>query len=281
MSALGDAERDRAVETGFTFYREGEAAIREALDEIRSRSGAQAVQAGPLAYYGSLYDWLDRRSNIVDPGPIRALLREHILDHMAAEPGERILGEEVEERRLYTVQSLAETLGVDRRRMSRLLKKLGLIPDQATDLESGNMVFPVAEVEQLLSDFRDAIPLHELSDYIGASRSQAEGLYREGVLSPVIPPNGRGSVRRVVFARRVLDDFLDWIAGLVEDEEEGLVSIADACRIVGGTSPQLIKALRKRTVSARRRPRRHGVAAIVVDLDEVRSWQGQGALNDA
>lgn len=134
---LSRRDRSSALATGFRIYEEGAGAVYGALDEIRRSATATAVHAGPLAMYGALYDWLDRRSQLIAPGPVRDILREHILNHDAYAPGERLLGEPVGKRRLHSVISLAMTLKVNRRRMSRLLQKLGLVPEGATDGESG------------------------------------------------------------------------------------------------------------------------------------------------
>ncbi|UWQ57819.1 hypothetical protein K3722_15175 [Leisingera caerulea] len=107
----------------------------EALDTIRRRSPATAVQAGPLAKYGPLFDWLDRRCNAIDPGPIRDLLRNHIIKHDALSRGDTVLGYEIKERRYHSVHSLSEETNIPRVRMSRMLQKLGKIPAGAIHAE--------------------------------------------------------------------------------------------------------------------------------------------------
>ncbi|WP_044044121.1 hypothetical protein [Octadecabacter antarcticus] len=78
---LSPSQTEEATNIGFLIYREGTNAIEEAMDIIRQTSPATAVQAGPLTYYGKLFDWLDRWSNAIDPGPIRDILRDHIVKH--------------------------------------------------------------------------------------------------------------------------------------------------------------------------------------------------------
>ncbi|MDV6329070.1 hypothetical protein Q5L94_13550, partial [Idiomarina sp. Sol25] len=97
------AETEEATDIGFSIYCEGPDTVEEALDTIRQTSPANAVQAGPLAYYGALFDWLDRRRNSIDPGSIRDILRNHIVKHSAVEPGTTVLGVEITERRYHTL----------------------------------------------------------------------------------------------------------------------------------------------------------------------------------
>lgn len=269
---LSRIARSNALETGFCIYEQGKGAVYEALGDIRRKAAATAVQAGPLALYGVLYDWLDRRSQLIAPGPIRDILREHILNHDAYMQGEKLLGEVVAERRLHSVKSLSLTLKVDRRRMSRLLQKLGLVPEGATDAESGRLVFPVHEVEQLVKDYETAIPLAEVPEYIGGTQSQTLALYRAAVLPAVIPADAPGAVRRVIFARRVLDELLAMIQRLPLIKSEQLaeaLTVQEACQRHGGTTDELMRAIFAGHVAAQRisgDPRLHAVRVLVTDV---------------
>ena len=280
LGHLSRQERSSALD-GFRIYEQGADAVYAALDEIRSAASATAVHAGPLAMYGTLYDWLDRRSQLISPGPVRDILREHILNHDAYAPGERLLGKPVAERRLHSVVSLAVALKVDRRRTSRLLQKLGLVPEGATDGESGRLVFPVREVEQLISDYETAIPLAEVSAYIGCTQNQALSLYRVGVLSPLIPADAPGAVRRVVFARRVLDDLLSRIRQLpvLEDaQHRDVLPIAEACQRHGGRAEDLTQAVLAGEIKAFRLPcdaRLHTIRVNVSGLAAAKSLHRQ------
>ena len=271
LADLAREERSAAIEIGFEFYRQGPEAVRAALDEIRRKSSARAVQSGPLAMYGKLFDWLDRRANLIDPGPIRSILREHILEHTAIGAGEMLLGEVVEERRLHSVLSLSEHLGIPRKRMSRLLQKLGLVPEGAADAESGMLVFPVDEAEALCKEFETAIPLQGLADYLGASKRQALALYTAATILPLIPPDGRGSVRKVVFARSRLDDFLSRIGALGLVPREGCADIggiSTACQRMGGTTAELVQAILDGKIDAWRDPGEFGLRSVVVSLHD-------------
>ena len=259
--------RETAAVIGFEIFRSGPDAIFGALDDIRRRSAASAVQAGPLAVYGVLYDWLDRRAQLVSPGPIKDIVRRHILENSAYGAGERLLGEVVSERRLHSVQSLAATLKIDRRRMSHLLQKIGLVPEGASDAESGRLVFPVQEVEQLVQDYEASVPLAEAPAYLGGSQRLTLSLYRSGLLPPVIHSEAAGSVRRVLFAKRVLDEILGQISMLPiapPPLEADLVSVTEFCRRHGGKSEDLISAILSGERQGFRRPGEPHLNAILV-----------------
>lgn len=272
VTKLSPAQTEEATDIGFSIYREGPQAIEEALDTIRQTSPATAVQAGPLAYYGQIFDWLDRGSNAIDPGPIRDILRDHIVKHSAVEPGTTVLGVEVTERRFYTIYSLSAEVGIDRPRLSRLLKKLGQIPAAATDVESGNMVFEAAKTMPLIEAFKTAVPLQDVPEYLGASKRQVEVLYRAGIVKPLIPRTGRGSVRHVIFARQHLDDLLVRLYAFPElfaGAGANFHPIAYACQRGAGLFEDIFVEILAGQIPSVRHPERSGVGAIYVDVKAV------------
>ena len=272
LSKLTPTETEEATDIGFSIYSEGPEAIEESLDAIRKTSPATAVQAGPLAYYGQLFDWLDRRSNAINPGPIRDLLRDHIVKHSAIEPGTMVLGVEISERRYHTLHSLSATVGIARPRLSRLLKKLGEIPAGATEVESGNMVFEAAKTVPLIRAIKTAVSIHDVAEYIGASKRQVETLYRKGVIRPLIPRNGRGSVRQVVFAREHLDGMLKRISELPELDKgaEGKFhSISYASQRGAGHFKDVLSGILEDRIPGFRHTGKIGIGAIYVDVGSV------------
>ncbi|WP_193789513.1 TniQ family protein [Salipiger sp. CCB-MM3] len=276
LTKLSSAESEEATDIGFSIYREGPEAVEEALDTIRRTSPATAVQAGPLAYYGRLFDWLDRRANSIDPGPIRDILRDHIVKHSAVEPGTTVLGVEITERRYHTLYSLSDAVGIDRSRMARLLKKLGEIPDEATEVESGNMVFDAATSVSLIEAFQTAVPLRDLPDYLGTTKRQVEILYREGIVLPLVPRSGRGSVRHVVFARSHLDELLKKIARLPmlqPSNDEGFHPISYACQRGAGRFEHLFIEILEGKIPAVRHPDRTGIGSILVEVQPLVATQ--------
>jgi len=272
VTKLKPSQTEEVTDIGFSVYQEGPGAISEALDTIRQTSPATAVQAGSLAHYGKLFDWLDRRSNAIDPGPIRDILRDHIVKHSAVEPGATVLGIEITERRYYTIYSLSAEVGIDRPRLCRLLKKLDQIPSTATDVESGNMVFDAAKTMPLIEAFKTAVTLQDVAEYIEGNKGQVEVLYRVGMLKPLVPRTGRGSVRHVVFARQHLDDFLAEISELPElalDTGTNFHPLPYACQRGAGTFEGVFARVLSGEIPAFRQPGKVGVSAIYVDVDMV------------
>ncbi len=280
LRKLDVGEQECATEVGFTIYSDGPQAIEAALTEVRNSSPATAVQAGPLAMYGQLFDWLDRRSNAVDPGPIRDLLREHIIKHSAVDSGEVVLGVETMKRKYHSMQSLTHDTGIERRRLSRLMQKLGFFPAGTTDADSGRLVFAADEVINFINDYGSAVSLSEVPEYLGASKHQIESLYAAEILSPLIPRDARGAVRNVVFSRRHLDELLAQVMRLSEAKAgapENLNTIAYACQRSGGTTPEVITHILEGTLRAFRLTGKFGLASVVVSPTEAVKLRKQAA----
>ena len=280
VTYLDDAAREAATDRGFECMCEGPGAVAAALDEIRAASQAKAVQAGSLAMYGRFYDWLDRRANHLDPGPIRGVFRDHIVRHSALAVGEMVLGRAVERRLSHTIGSLSAATGIERRRLGRLLVLLGHVPADVSDIEAGRIVFPAAQLEEFCADLSDAVLLHDVPEYLSASRYQVQAMYTVGILKPVVPAEERGEVRNVSFARRHLDDIFARIEALpVRDpaDADGLQSIAQACRRGGSVTVDLIGQILSGMCPAARMKGPPGIDRILVlsgDIEEIRNAAG-------
>ncbi|MCK8463068.1 TniQ family protein [Aliiroseovarius sp. S1339] len=273
---LSAAQTEEATDIGFSIYREGLEAVADALDTIRMTSPASAVQAGPLAHYGKLYDWLHRRSNTVDPGPIRDILRDHIVKNSAVEPGTKVLGVEVTERKYHTLQSLSAEVDIPRVRLSRVLKRLGQLPEDATEVDCGNAVFEAAKTVPMVEAFKSAVRLQDVPDYLGASKGQFEALYRIDIVKPLIPRTGRGSVRHVVFSRAHLDDFLrslEELPLLADDAEGDFHPIAYACQRGAGLFEDVFVDIQAGKICGYRHSDKVGIGSVYVDVSSLSKFK--------
>ncbi|MDE4276534.1 hypothetical protein PXK58_19435 [Phaeobacter gallaeciensis] len=238
------------------------------MDTIRQTSPANAVQAGPLAHYGKLSDWLDRRSNSINPGPIRDLLRDHIVKYSAVEPGNTVLGVEITERRFHTLYGLSAAVGIKRPRPARLLKKLGEIPAVTTEIEGGKMVFEAVTTVSMIEAFQTAIPF-AISPNISAQRNGRLKFSLGGIVLPLILSTERGWVRHVFFGRSHLDELLAKIAGSPTTPVSGegdLHPIFYACQRGADRFEYLFSEILNGNIPAFRHPRKQGIGLLLVDV---------------
>lgn len=269
----------RAGAAGFAIASRGEGVVREALDGVASLSTTSSGKAGPKAIYGRLYEWLAYGSPIVDQGPIRAVLREHILDTLAIEPGELLLGERVEIRRLHSVHSLSERTGLHRKRLRKILVRTGMVSEASWDMAANRLVFPAQLAEDLCRDIVDAVSLHLVPEIIGCSRTQAESLYRVGVLRPVVDRDLGSGIGKIAFARRDLEGFLMTLSRLPLEVEgaDGVVDLVNAAKRTGRTTGDLVARVLAGTLPAVRRRGDVGLAQIRIrsmDLEPLKVLVG-------
>lgn len=274
--ALSDEDWRQAGATGFEITSNGADAVTAALSQIAAMSTTTAGQAGPKAIYGRLYEWLAYTSPVLDLGPIRGLLRESILDTIIIEPGESLLGERVVGRRLHSVHSLSIKTGLHRKRLRKILVSAGFVADDSWDVAAHRLVFPMAEAEQLCHDIVDSVSLHLVPEVIGCSRTQAESLYRERTLKPVIDIDATQSIGKLAFARRDLMSLLEEIGLLpvVFHRKSELVDLVSACKRTGRSTGDIMTRVFAGQLAAYREEgvlSFHRVKLLLSDLDPIRT----------
>ncbi|WP_417702431.1 hypothetical protein [Pseudophaeobacter sp.] len=131
------------------------------------------------------------------------------------------------------------------------------------------MVFEAATTIPMVEAFKAAVPLRDVPDYLGASKRQIEILYREGLVLPLVPRSGPGSVRHVVFGRSRLDELLARIARLPEIApscDGDFHPISYACQRGADRFEFLFSEILEGRIPAFRNPDRTGIGSIVVDV---------------
>lgn len=145
---------------------------------------------------------------------------------------------------------------------------MGEIPESASELEGGNMVFEVERTMRFIDAFKTAVSLADVPAYIGASKRQVEILYRNGTLKPLVPSTSRGSVRHVVFGRDHLDDLLEGLNRLPElplpiSPEHH--PIAYACQHGAGPFGGLFEGILSGESGFWRHPEKVGIRSVYVE----------------
>ena len=217
---------------GYDIARNGPEAVSEALTRIVAMSSTTAGQAGPKAVYGSLYEWIAYGSKTVEFGPIRDLLRENILNTLAIEPDDVLLGERVTGRRLHSVYSLSVQAGLHRKRLRKILVQAGFASEDSWDLAAHRLVFDADKAELLCQDIIESVSLHLVPAVLGCSRTQAESLYRERIIVPVIAIDTEHKIGKLAFARRHLSKLLEDInlLPIARRENPDLVTLTSATK---------------------------------------------------
>lgn len=174
---------DRAGTVGFEFTQLGESGVREALGEVQRRAWFEEripSQAGPQMVFGRLYQWLHSSKNQKEVGPIRDIVRQHILDTMYVAKGTTLMGMDVMASRKHTVASLAKLSGVHPKTLRNALALAGLIPDRS--VTGGEALFDAEEGLRVVDELADAVTQLHLPAYMKATRGQVVTLIEGGFL---------------------------------------------------------------------------------------------------
>lgn len=276
LKKLTQDDWDAAGRAGFEYASRGEEAIRDALTLMQARfvqSGVSATGlAGPQMVFGRLYQWLEFSSTKKDPGPIRSLLREHILDTMAIDPDRLLLGEPVKVRRRHSVQSLAEATGTHQKTVRNLLVIAGLIPEDP--LKAVIASVGAAEGERLAAKMKTSVAQNQLPRMLNTTRGQVIQLVESGILPPISRPKDRSGGRGAV-ALEVVQSFLADIGRDAKDvpsAPDGMFGIPEAAQFSRVTTPVIVRLLLGRALTrVYRLADVPGYGGILLDPDEVRT----------
>nr|WP_309504216.1 TniQ family protein [uncultured Roseovarius sp.] len=219
---------------GFDICSLGPTAIRDALSKVRIDAGCRSGRTGPQAAFGQLFNWLKKTERSGDEGPIRDVVREAILENFSIGPGEMVLGEIVDRRKMHSVNSLTNATGLTRYRLYRIMRKARLILDEDNDAALNQRVFPAEEAEAMIARIQNSIPQNRIQGVLGCSKTHAEQLVRSGLISSVVPmTEGDVGLTRGDFNLDDLSGFLDSVCvgtQIMADEVDGFANLTHAAR---------------------------------------------------
>ncbi|MDB6180021.1 TniQ family protein [Paracoccus fistulariae] len=142
---LGSIDRDGwdlAGRMGWDWVAQGEPGLRSAFRALQDAAFAQG-RGGQnyFTVFGQIHHWLLEPGDRSDHGPVKQVLRDYIIQNMDVCVGRDLLGQPVERRCKYSVQSLALETGLHRQTLCKVLVARGLIA--AADAEKGNAILLV------------------------------------------------------------------------------------------------------------------------------------------
>lgn len=180
--------------------------------------------------FGRLYQWLSRSRAKKDPGDIKRILREHILDTMEVGAGTVMLGEEVLERRLHTCATLACETKLDPRTLRGILAARNLIPEHAP--LGSNHVFDAELGREVARSMRRLVPVACLPKMLDCTRPMVQQLVEERILTPIASEisDAPGRTKKAIDAEAVerLLKRTQSEASPVPSLQDGMVDIATA-----------------------------------------------------
>ena len=229
-----------------------------------------------FATFGMLYRWLSSSKLTKDPGRIRELLRQHIIDTMDTKPGEVLLGETVVTPKWSSISSIAKSGGVHPFTLRDVLIARRVIPSKAKDRPCSTTLVDFQVGHEVAVEMRRAIAVTALPDLLNASRPIVTCLINTGLLAALHGSNGRkqGKVSRSVDGLRVeaLINEINQTFQKVETAPAGQVKLAKAAEM--SRLPMeviLIGVFRHHLERVLRLQREPGLGGLLVDPQEVKA----------
>ena len=165
---------------------------------------------------------------------LRDILREAIIQNFAIGPGEAILGQEVTQRRVHSVNSLVSESGINRFTLYRLMRKIGMIPETADDAAFNQWVFPAEEGERLIARLQNSVPQNKVQHVLGCSKTHAEQLALHGMITSIVPiAKGQVGLTQGYFNQDDLEAFRTAVCRATQPcdaENDGFVNLTVAAK---------------------------------------------------
>lgn len=265
-----DLDRHVAGAVGYSILSAGPAALRDFFRDLRS--AAPAEEFGFLKVYGRVFDFVSHGDLSEAYEPMRAVLRDHLLETVAFDKGDVVLGKAVETRRLHSVRSIGVETGLDARLVRRRIEALGLVATGDTHLPNDRLLVDAQRHASVLARLPDLLVRPDAGRYLGVTHYQGYALD-----SSLIEPFHSEGLKPIdhLFLRTDLDGYLARLkqgAGPLTSEDTQYDSIGKAAQKAKCQPLVILQMLvQHRLRNIRLDPTRNGIAAIMVDAAEVKS----------
>jgi hypothetical protein len=260
---------------GFEIAAAGEAGICAFLAEMHGTYMESRVpNEGAHARFGKLYDWVASVGDDPVYAPVRDLVRRCIIETMPLGPGDVLFGEPVRTRHLHSIRTASLETGMHSKPLRRILAATGIIPAGQTGLHDHRMLFGAEAAREVLAKAAGAVSLIEAESYLNAGRVHTKLLLKHGFIRPFLG-DAAGQTKWILFARADLDQFLADLlrhATPVDAAADGMADIAKTAKRSNCSAMEIVDLLLKgKLTRVARRAGVAGYAAVIVDVEEVRS----------
>jgi hypothetical protein len=263
---------DAAGAAGWAVAAQGSAAIRSELIKARSRLREDAPHAKFAAVYGMLYAWLTNTRMSKDPGPIRDLLRDVIVEHVPLQEGQKLLGAMVDEPHLATIFRVAQRRKVNPTTLTNFLAAQGLITQDQRTQSPGSVILDNAVAQSVVQLLKSSVSVHRAQGLLCISRPMMQILMELGLLRKLWDTDQHVSVKVMGLISGDIDRLLDWINDqfpVVEAEPPDYADLAEASQQCRVPLRSVIEGLRQGHLDAVRLAGEAGFKGIRVSLAKV------------
>lgn len=272
LDLLGEDQMYRAGATGFEITKAGAAGIGDFMARLKREHvpKKEGSADGPQATYGKLY--MSYAQGLVDPAydPVRAAMAEHILANFPLGPEDELFGKPVETRRFHSVRTASLTYKMHPKRLRKLIEAEGLVTDRS--VKDRDVLFDATVADRLFEREADSLTLTQVEKYLNAPRPLPKYFLEAGL----IRRHSVGSdALNEVFFKSELDQFVTTLfrkAETVTHARPGAYEIRTAAPRANCSVVEIARLIVDgRLAWVGRLAGVRGLAAILVDLDEIKS----------
>ena len=270
----GDLERHRAGAAGYSILSSGPGALRDFFRDVRH--AAPVEEFGFRKVYGRIFDFVSNDNLSEAYEPVRAVLRDHLLETVAFGKGDVVLGKTVETRKLHSVRSIGVETGLDARLVRRRLEALGLVSAADSALPNDRLLVDAVKNAAVLQQLPDLMVRPDAARYLNVTHYQGYALD-----ASLIAPYHSEGLEPVdhLFLRSDLDAYLQRLtagATLLASDETGYDRVGKAAQKSKCQPLAILQMLLERRLHhVRLDPAHSGIAAVMVDPVEVRTILAQ------
>lgn len=264
---------DTAGRGAWPLVRDGDAAIREFIRTQLLTAIKMNGHPSSKNSLGMLYGWLSAKRLSKDPGPVRDIVREVIIDNVPLVPGQMLLGEPIIAPRLASISSIASAEHLHPKTLTNILKLAGVIDGTNSMKGARNVVADYTLAKPLIERAQLATPVTRVPDMLSASRPLVSALIELGQLRRIQDHDDLKSKVGKSIDGRSIQEVLKFIEGrfkVVKVVPIGYVQIAKAAEKTKVTLLSILELLfGLHLKSVYRLKGNHGFAAVVVTPAEI------------
>lgn len=251
----------------------GDAAIRDFLRTQLLTAVNMSGHPSPRNSLGMLYGWLFASRLSKDPGPIRDIVRDVIIDNVPLVPGQMLLGKEITTPRLASITAIASAEHLHPKTLTNILKLAGVIDETEPLKGTCNVVAEYALAKPLIERAQHATPVTRVPDMLSASRPMVAALIELGQLRRIQDHDELKSKVGKSIDGRSIQEVLKFIEGQFEAVDEvpvGYVHLAKAAEKTKVTLLAILELLfGLHLKDACRLKDHHGFEAVMVSPVEI------------
>ncbi|MBI1494538.1 hypothetical protein [Halocynthiibacter styelae] len=266
---------DTAGRAAWPLVTKGDAELRELLSRALLKAVRMNGHPSPRNSFGMLYGWLFSSRLSKDPGPIRDIVREVIIENVPLVPGQMLLGTPVATPRLASIAAIAGAEGLHSKTLRNVLELAGVLDGTQPLKGARNVVADYALAKPLIERAKHTTPVMQVPDMLSASRPMVSALIELGKLTRIQDHDAlKSKVGKAIDGRSIRQVlcFLQESFEAVKHPPEGHVHLAKAAektRVTMKVILELLFGLHLKTVC--RLKGHHGFSGVLVSPDEVRA----------